>query len=256
MTPPKSPDTTPVKPLPPFRLPNARKPRRGTPRNLNVDIPTTTGWRHSWNATSKEFAEETEKNKKDGFHLHDIEVYNQRGNTVISGIYHKRTDGRGWAAAWTKTYDEFTKYFNEQKEQGRRLIDIEVMEEKDDSGNPVLRYSGVWIENVEKLGWYGRWNLTRSEWEQEYVEYVEKGYRPTDIELYEFDGETYYAAVWVENTNNLDWDIIWEVSHEKYKEKFSEMTNKGFRPTDMESANINGTFVFSGIWETSPGNPD
>ena len=212
-----------------------------------IDNPPGVAWRSSWNYTQEEFEKKTNENKKDGYRVHDIEVYNQRGNTVYAAIYHKNYDSRGWWAVWRKDYDGLTEAFDKYKDNFR-MTDIEVFNEKDKDGVEQLRYSGVWVENREKLGYVAKWNLTPEEWKSEVAKNREAGYRPVDMEMYLFEGDMYFSGIWVENKDNRSWDIVWGVSHEKYQEKFKEMVRKDYQPVDMESFVANGKFYFGGIW--------
>ena len=222
----------------------------GQAKSLEIDIPAETEWRMSWNYNMTEFAEKVAENKKDGYRVHDLEVYNQRGNTVYGAIFHKRLNERGWWTVWSKSFDDFNTTFNEKKEV-YRMTDIEVINEKDEEGKTKLTYSGVWVENQENLGWVARWNLTEEEWRKEYVKYVEQGYRPIDLEVYEYDDVTYYAVVWVENKHNIEWDIIWGVDHLTYKDKFQDMVEKDYLPVEMESYLIKNQKTYAGIWQTN-----
>lgn len=214
----------------------------------DIDNPKEVSWRVVWNYTQEEFEKKTDEYKAENFRIHDLEVYNQRGNTVFACIYHDNYDDRGWWAVWRYDSEQFDTSFAEYRAQ-YRMTDIEVFTEMT-TGTEDLRYSGVWVENKENLRWACRWNLSSDQWNTEFAKYKNDGYRPIDIEVYIYGGEVYFAAVWVENQARRTWEMVWGQSHEQYQAKFNQMVDKTFRPVDMESYVIDGTMYYAGIWES------
>ena len=214
-------------------------------------------WKSLWNTKPEDWAKSVQEYKEQGYRVHDLEVYDQRGQVRLAGYFHKNDNNMGWHAAWRQDFKSFDKLYRKFRQNNyMMLIDIEVITERDSSGKQVLRYSGVWLENKNRTDQVVRWNIPGEKWLAESKEYRDKGYRPIDLEAYVFNGSIYTAAVWVKNTDGRDWYASMAKNNKDFTATFKEqLEKKKFKPIDIDSfVTDTGKRLFIGIWEPNPGN--
>ena len=105
----------------------------------------------------------------------------------------------GWASVRNLTSSDFSADFEDRKDDGYMVTDIEVVEMEG-----VQRVSAVWKKNTDGRGWHSHRNLSDAEFHTKWTTYREQGYRLIDQEAYVLDGDRYYAGVWVENREGLN----------------------------------------------------
>ncbi|MBW7867656.1 MAG: serine hydrolase [Brumimicrobium sp.] len=79
------------------------------------------------------------------------------------------------------------------------------------------------------------------------IEYRKKGYRPIDIKI--FGGnDLSYTIVMRENTEKYDWTVHTQLLDKDFKTKWTEMRDKGYRPSKQRSYTYKGKQYYGAIW--------
>jgi CubicO group peptidase (beta-lactamase class C family) len=210
--------------------------------------PYSVGWASVRNMKSDQFSQYFSEKSRAGFMVIDIEVDYIDGVQRVGAVWQKNIDGRGWAEHRNLTDSQFHLLWTEYRDSGYRLIDQEAYYLGD-----ARFYAGVWVENVENLGWASLRNLTSEEFSEQFERYRDLGYMPIDVEAYQVSTSLLYSAVWVENTENLNWVLWRNLTSAEFSEKFEEY-RQDYRMIDVESYQAGSIQLYAGIWVENASN--
>lgn len=213
-----------------------------------IDDPNNIDWASIRGYDSKDFNEYFNKKKAEGYRVVDLEVDEINGKANYAAIFQKNTDQRGWASLRDLSDEEFSKRWNEFKDKGFRLIDQEAY-----TLNGKRFYAGVWEENKGNLGWVSYRNVDGEEFGKRFKQYSDQGFRMIDTEAYSSGGKTLYSAIWIKNTDNVNWVAFRDMSESAYAEKFKSLSDQGYRSLDFESYVRNGEQQYAAIWVKNNG---
>ncbi len=152
-------------------------------------------------------------------------------------------DSVSWASVRGMTSSQFSTYFDEKARAGYMVLDIEV-----DEVDGTQRVGAVWQKNLDNRGWFELRNMSASEYAAELAAKRTAGYRLIDQEVYELDGRTQYAAVWIFNTENLDWVSYTDQTDEEFGVLFDRYSAAGYLMIDIDAGVIDGALEYSAVW--------
>ena len=204
--------------------------------------PNAVSWASVRNMTSSQFGTYFDQKSKDGYMVIDIEVDEIDGQQRVGAVWQKNLDGRGWAEYRNLSASEFQTTLSDLRSKGYRLIDQEAYQL---AGN--WNYAGVWIENKETLDWISYLDQTSTDFGTLFDRYSGAGYLMIDMDAYTTSAGLRYSAVWVKNSENLDWAEWRDMTSAEFGAKFEELKGK-YRMIDVESYTVNGTQYYAGIW--------
>jgi len=204
--------------------------------------PNSVGWASVRNMTSSQFADYFEEKSRAGMMVMDIEVDEIDGEQRVGATWQMNTDKRGWAELRNMTEEEFIIEQDEKRIAGFRMIDQEVY-----TLGSQKYYAAVWIYNTEDLGWISYTDKNSDEFSTLYGRYREAGYLMIDVDAGYIQGEMNYSAVWVENSESLDWVEWRDMTSDEFAEKFDEYEDV-YRMIDVESYKVGGEQYYAGIW--------
>ncbi len=198
--------------------------------------------------TSAEFSTNFKKYTKAGYLMIDVDAYKSGSNLRYAMVWRKNKDNRGWAEHRDMTSDQYHAKWQEYKTKGYRPLDVESYRV-----NGTQKYAGIWVQNKERYGWSSKRNLTASQYGTYFQEQRAKGYRVVDIEAYQTSGGTRYAAIWVQNKENVAWAQFRDMSRSAYQDKVNEYSRKGYIVVDFEAYKIGNSDRYAAIWEKRAG---
>lgn len=198
------------------------------------------GWASVRNMSSTEFAADFAA-RKDTQILTDIEVDEVNGQQRVSGIWQDNVDNRGWAEHRNLSSSEFSDKWNLYRDNGYRLVDQESY-----TLGGTRYYAGIWVENGEHFAWASYRNLTSAEFSDRFQQYKDD-YLMIDFEAYAVGNSTRYAAVWVENEENLAWVERRGLTSAEFSDYFDQYKDT-YRVLDVESYQVNGQQRYAAIW--------
>lgn len=213
---------------------------------LPVDVfdPQEIGWASVRTMTSAQFSTDFAKRKKTQMVI-DLEIDEIDGNQRVSAVWQTNITNRDWASLRNLTSAEFAQEWQQRKDQGYRLIDQEIY-----LLGGQWRYAGVWTKNVERLNWASYRNVTSADFSAKFQQYRDN-YLPIDFEGYSVGSSIHYAAAWVENTDNLKWSLVRDLSASQYATLFQQYRNN-YRVLDVESYHHDGKQYYAAIWLENP----
>jgi CubicO group peptidase (beta-lactamase class C family) len=204
--------------------------------------PYSVGWASVRNMTSAQFSQHFAEMSRMNYFVLDIEVDEVDGVERVSAVWQKNVDNRGWYEYRNLTDQEFHDKWVELGDLGYRVIDQECYKL---SGKDF--YAGVWIYNSEDLQWASYRNLTDQEFSDMFDRYSSDGYMMVDFDPCPLGNELRYAAVWVENNENLGWIELRDMTSDEFADKFDEYKDE-YWVMDVESYQWGGTQYYGAIW--------
>ena len=148
-----------------------------------------------------------------------------------------------WASVRGMTGSQFSIYFDEKARAGYMVLDIEV-----DEIDGQERVGATWQKNLDNRGWFELRNMSASEYASELLAKRTAGYRLIDQEVYTLGDRTLYAAVWIFNTENLDWVSYTGQSSEEFSVLFDRYSDDGYLMIDVDAGFIAGAMNYSAVW--------
>ena len=152
-------------------------------------------------------------------------------------------DAVGWYSGRNFTSSAFSDWFSDLAEQGYMMVDIEV-----DEIDGVQRVGGVWQRNTDGRGWFQTRNMTLAEFELTQRERADAGYRLIDQEVYVLGTGTFYAGIWIQNVEGLNWTHYYDMTSDEFSALFDFSADQGFVPIDVDAYVIDGELLYSAIW--------
>src|SRR5262249_46332727 len=123
-----------------------------------------------------------------GFEPVNVSGYEIGGQDYYAAIFQK--GGPAWEAHHDMTSAEYQTTFENLTGQGYRLVDV--------SGYSVggeARYAAIWQQSASP-NWVARHGLTSSQYQAEFTNLRNLGYRLVHLSGYDVGGQDYYAAIW------------------------------------------------------------
>lgn len=204
--------------------------------------PNSVSWLSLRDQTSAQFANSFATHSRDGYLLVDLEIDVYGGDYRVGSVWQKNIDKRAWKELRDLTDVQFHDAWLEAKNQGMRLVEQEtyVM-----AG--VRRYAGVWVQNVENLGWASYRGLSSAEFSQTFEQQRRVGRMPIDIDQYNTSQGARYSVIWVQNAEGLAWALWRDLTSAEFSAKFAEL-QRDYRMLAFESAQTGSGQRYAGIW--------
>lgn len=154
--------------------------------------------------------------------------------------------------AWLNlTEKEFKQYLKEYKKQGYMPIDFEVIVDGKERTyalimEQVAKPEGI-VGRYTKPKWIIRKQLEHKEFKDAWRSFLRKGYRPLDIESYEYDGQQFYGAIWLKD-KEVSWVSYRDLSLSEFDTVWDEAKASNQIPVDVNAYANLGKLKFSAIF--------
>jgi CubicO group peptidase (beta-lactamase class C family) len=208
------------------------------------------GWAEHRNLDTNQFHDKWTEYKDQGYRLVDQESYVLNGQRYYAGIWVQNKENLAWASYRNLTSEEFSQKFDEFKNAGYLMVDVEGYSTGDG-----LRYAMIWVKNTENLAWAEYRNLSSDGFAQKFDE-LKATHRMWDVESYRHNGVQYYAGIWVENKNGRGWSEYRDMSETGYRNRWYRMRDLGYRLIDFEVYDTANGERYAGIWRQNSARPD
>ncbi|NJM39763.1 MAG: beta-lactamase family protein [Anaerolineae bacterium] len=208
------------------------------------------GWYEYRNLTSDEFHTKWDELRLKGYRVVDQDAYVLDGKLLWAGVWIENKENLGWASRRNLTSAQFGEEFDDYKNRGFIMVDVEAYR----SGNDTL-YGAVWVENAEKLGWAEWRNLTSAEFGEKFAQYKDT-MRMLDVESYRIGNTQYYAGIWIENKNGRGWYEYRDMTAKQYGDKWLQLRDAGYRVIDYEVYETGNGWRYAGIWRQNSERPN
>ncbi len=203
---------------------------------------TNRGWAEYRDMTDDGYHNKWTELKNQGFRPVDIESYRSAGNQRFAGIWVKNTEGYHWSSKRGMTKAAFESYKTEQKNEGRKMIDLEMY----DTGDGI-RYAAVWVKNYDNTDWKQEHGLDRDSYQERINTLSSQGYLITNFDSYKDGGTQRYAFI-CEKKSGLGYQVRTDRTELEYANMWREYRDKGYRLIDFECYSTSSGMRYGGIW--------
>lgn len=210
----------------------------------DVFDPESVSWRSHRDQSSAGFAATFAKDSGDGYLIIDLEIDVFGSDYRVGSVWQKNTDGRGWQELRDLSGSQFNEAWLDARRRNLRLTEQETY-----YVDGRRRFAGVWVENVEQLGWASYRGLTSAEAVAAFNYQRGAGRMPIDIDQYLVDGSMRYSMIWVDNAENLEWELHSNLTVDEFWDVHYSNHNFGsLRLLAFESVKVGSVQRYTGIW--------
>ncbi|HVM02381.1 MAG TPA: serine hydrolase [Acidimicrobiales bacterium] len=212
--------------------------------------PDGRGWYSLRDLTGSQFGAKWTELGDAGYRVVDQETYVVGGTRYFAGVWVENREGAGWASYRDVTSAQFSQRFDEYRAKGFLPVDVEVY--PFGSG---LRYAAAWVENTEGLAWRLRRGLDDGAFSSTFDAYRAQGLRMLDVESVKTGGGQRYAGIWVDNRNGRGWVERRDMDATRYRNRWNELRDRGYRLVDYERYETAGGVRYAGVWRQNGDRP-
>lgn len=192
--------------------------------------------------SAAEFASRSRSYRDDGYRATDIEVWSSAEGLRYAGVWVTNLEGIDWDVRHGLSSAEFGHLFQEKRDAGFRLIDIEIYEVG--GGH---QYAGIWHRSCDNTNWREVRGLTREDYQRRADSLDVLGFRIIDFESYRTGSGQRYAAIW-ERIPDVAWAVRTDRTLPQYLNDHRRYTDLGFRLVDFESYETAAGVRYGGVW--------
>ncbi len=209
--------------------------------------PPAVDWVSVRDMTSAAFGATFDDMTAKGYLVVDLEVDVTAGDYRVGAVFQQNTDKRGWRSLRDLTETEFAAATAKATADGLRPVDFETYEL---AGR--RQYAAVWVQNVERLGASMPHNLTDAQFSASFEAQKAAGRMPLDIEQYRTPAGPRFAAVWVDNSEKLAWQLLRGLTSAQFGTAFAKY-QQVYRMLAIDSVATAAGQRYAGIWIANPG---
>jgi Polyglycine hydrolase-like, structural repeat len=147
------------------------------------------------------------------------------GWTRYAAVWEKGA-GPAWQARHGLTSAQYQQEFDTLGKQGYRLVDVSGYSVGDQD-----RYAAIW-EKRQGPAWVARHGLTSAQYQQEFNNLGQQGYRLARISGWRSGAMAHYAAIW-EKIEGPAWVGRHGMLSSAYQEEFDKLAKEGYRLTHV-----------------------
>ncbi len=141
------------------------------------------------------------------------------------------------------TSAQYSTYFTQQKNLGRRPIDIEVYPTANG-----FRYAAIWYQNTGNVAWIQLRGMSRTTYQNEIDQQAAAGYRVIDFKSYQSGSNQYYAAIWEKNPAGRSYQVRSDRTELGFANLWRQYRDEGYRLVDFERYNTSSGVRYAGVW--------
>ena len=162
--------------------------------------------------------------------------------------------------AWLDLSDsEFKKRLDEYDGLGYIPIDFEVIVDKTERSYALIMEKAdeptSTLGKLSKVKWIVRKQLADKEFKDVWRDLLRKGYRPIDIESYEYENHQYYGAIWIKD-KEISWVSYRDLSTSEFDLVWDESKASNQIPADINAYANKGKLKFSAIFVDNSNNTE
>lgn len=180
--------------------------------------------------------------------LHAVKIFGSGGFFLLfcafvhaQGMLDQPAQELVWESQRNLSESAYDARLEAMKRAGYRLSEVEI------TGGNQRTYACIWRKNSENRGWEVRTKLNDTEFSTKWAEMKGKGYRLIDQEVYVLHGQTFYAGLWIQNRELLQWVSFRKLSAAEFEEKMT-MYRGAYLPVDMDVCEMNGQLWYAAVW--------
>lgn len=209
----------------------------------DVFDPVSVSWASIRDHTPAAFDTEVDDRRDADYIVTDLDADASGASYRLSAVFQRNLDDRDWALEHGLTLNEYLDFRADSIAAGMRSADFETF-----VLGGVRHYAALFVENVEGYSWVSQRHLSQAQLATFLTDQDTAGRIVVDIDHYAFGAGTAYAAIAIENDENLSW----EVEHSKTLAEFNVLVGSYyddlFRLLMIDSVETADGQRFSGIF--------
>jgi hypothetical protein len=175
-----------------------------------------------------------------------VSGYNINGTDYYASIFEK-TGGPAWEARHGMESGLYQTEFDNWTKKGFRLTLVSGYSAP--QGPP--HFAAIW-QKKSGPAWYARHGMSSTQYQQEFDQANQKGYRLTWVSGYGVGGQAYYAAIFEKKTGPA-YVARHGLTSKEYQTVFDQLTKQGYRLLLVDGYTVNGQDLYAAIFEMSKG---
>ncbi|RSM72729.1 hypothetical protein DMB66_04955 [Actinoplanes sp. ATCC 53533] len=203
-------------------------------------------WASVRDMTSAAFGATFDDMTAKGYLVVDLEVDVTAGDYRVGAVFQRNTDKRAWRSLRDLTEAEYAAAKAKATTDGLRPVDFETYEL---AGR--RQYAAVWVRNVERLGSAMLHDLTDAQFSTAFEAQKAAGRMPLDVEQYRTPAGPRFAAVWVDNSEKLAWQLLRGLTTVEFSTAFAKY-QADYRMLAVDSVATAAGQRYAGIWVANP----
>ena len=195
------------------------------PGFAGVAIPNPNGlkWEPRLNLSSDDYKDAVDEMKAKGFRPLAVSAYTDGGKRRYAAVFFKDEKPIAWEARHNQRPKEFDKTVKEMKDKGLRPRFVTGCVDADGD----IHFTSLFVPTGSTVCQDKR-NLTAAQYTDQVKTWLNDGWRPEDVSVYDTDNGPRFAAIAVKDDHS--WVAIAGMSLKEYKAKETQKENDGFRP--------------------------
>jgi hypothetical protein len=176
-----------------------------------------------------------------GYRLRRLSSFQTRQGLRHSMLW-QLAEGPHWEARHSMTRAQFEQASRDFASRGYRISNL--------SGTATAsgpRYAAIW-ERGDAEAWQSFAALTGADYAGKHEEMAALGFRPRHISGYAGNGQSWFAATFEKGPAPVG-EAYHQMAEAVFREKYRTMPDNGYHLTEASGHVLNGTAVYSGIWE-------
>jgi hypothetical protein len=183
---------------------------------------------------------------KAGYQPVHVSAYDDKGQPRLSVLFEKLRHKPEIVARHGLDSKGYFTEFEKLEKEGFRLQDVAGYEE---NGQP--RFAAIWLRTPEtkKLEFYARHDLTPEQYQVNFNQHHEKGWRLERVNCYSVGGKPLYAALWNRYPKDKhQWEARHGLSGAAFQKAFDELVMNGFELVHLSACGTSSGPEFAAIF--------
>ncbi len=219
-----------------------RSGRSATVTTIWTKLAEKDRWAIKMSLPIADFLKVHKEHQEKGYALVEFEVDRLGATLHFSGIWLKSEAPLDTEFYFGIESLGFSNRYGEMADRGYRLIDFEAYE-----SNGKFRNAGVWLKNDgQEVRFYRV--IPKRRFGEIAANMQAAGFRMLDLEGYNHEGKYVFAAEWVRLVEGQESAYDYDLIAGEFYNKNSMYLNDGYRLTEFEVYEENGTTYYAGSW--------
>jgi Bacterial tandem repeat domain 1 len=209
----------------------------------DVFDPFSVSWASIRDHTPAAFDTEVDDRRDADYIVTDIDADAAGASYRLSAVFQRNLDDRDWALGHGLTLNEYLDFRTDSITAGMRSADFETY-----VLGGVRYYAALFVENVEGYSWVSQRHLSQTDLATFLTSQDTAGRIVVDIDHYAFGAGTAYAAIAIENDENLSWEVEYNRTSADFDMLVDSYYDDDFRLLMIDSVETANGQRFTGIF--------
>jgi hypothetical protein len=190
-----------------------------------VAVPNPNGlkWEAKIHLTSDDYKDQFDVMKDKGFRPLTVSGYINNGRRRYTAVFVKDDKPIKCEARHNQTRKEFDETLKNMRKNGMRPSIVTGCVDSDGD----VHFTSLFVDAGDR-DWQIKRDLSAAKYSDQVGEWLNNGYRPTDVSVYDTDDGPRFTVVAVKDDHS--WVAVAGMSRDKYQDKLKDKEKDGFRP--------------------------